>query len=175
MTQGTVTNLAWSRQDYLAAVIKALGDEEGDYGYEDPKAALAEIPDIQRLDFETQEGRVQIKAGEPHPGNAQLMIFALFPGESQLDVMIYAYPVGPADPTSKAWLRYTTNRATGQIAQLLEGMPRATFIDELAAEYDSLLDDGEEEPGGEGEPEEEETPEAAPDAPTSPATPSALV
>jgi hypothetical protein len=175
MTQATVTNLAWSRQDYLAAVIKALGDEEGDYGYEDPKAALAEIPDIQRLDFETQEGRVQIKAGEPHPGNAQLMIFALFPGDSQLDVMIYAFPVGPADPTSKAWLRYTTNRATGQIAQLLEGMPRATFVEELAAEYDSLLDEGDEpeEPGGEVEPGEAEA--AGPESPTSPATPNALL
>ncbi len=181
MAQTTVTNLAWTRADYLAAVIKALAaggplapEEEGEYGYEDPKGALADLPDIQRLDFETQDGRVMIKAGEPHPGNAQLMIFALFDGESPLDVTIYAFPVAPTDPTQKAWLRYTTNRATGQIAQLLEGMPRATFVEELAKEYDALLDDGEEEPDGEVAPDDAPEPDSGPEAVTSPATPNAL-
>jgi hypothetical protein len=171
MTQAVSIGTVWTRQEYLDKVLAALSDEDGDFNYEDPKGAIAEIPELQRIDFESTDGRVLIRVGEAHPGNAQLTIFGLFPGDEQLDVLIYAFPNVAVDPNEKRWLRYATNRMNGQVAQLLYGMTREVFVRELAAEYDSLLDDGEEETP---DPQEGALEVLPPEAPTSPATPIAL-
>lgn len=133
MTQ-PVAETPWVRADYLKAVKTAL-----DETYEDVEEGLAKLPEHIRFDLNPESDPPNIwRVGAPLPGDANLMLFALFEGVNIGDVIAYVYPVPLIDPKSKLWLRYTVSRV-GAVT-LLEGMVRATFIAEIAEEQGGLLD-----------------------------------
>ena len=137
----------WARADYTAAINVKIKEEFEDDPAQpfDVAGELAKLPELQRLDFEPPW-----KLGEAHPGDASLVFMAFFPGELPGDLLAYVFPLS-GDPALKLWRRYTLNRGGG--VSTVEGMTRETFVEEIAAEWSTLLspEDDEEE-----EPEEEE-------------------
>lgn len=134
----------WTKDDYAVSVQAKLAEafEDADF---DAKAELAKLSEVLRLDFDPRW-----IVDQAPPGNDGLRIYAFFVGEMAGDVLAYVYPAQAVDPAAKSWLRYTMSRV-GAVT-MVEGMPRETFVNEIASEWLVMLDDGE-------EPEPGETPE----------------
>lgn len=140
----------WGRSDYAAAILAKLKETFEDNIEEE----LAKLPELQRLEFQDPW-----RVGSAPPGNDQLSILALFHAEGPAgDVSAYVYPIAAISPTLKVWVRYTLSRMSRMgAATMVEAMNRETFVEEIAAEWENLIDPEPEEE----EPEEEEPEEAA--------------
>ena len=138
----------WSAKDYASSILSKLKEAFPDDA--DLEKDLAALPELQRLDFENPW-----RAGAAPPGNDKLLILSLFHADGVGDVSAYVFPIDAIDPTKKIWVRYTLNRMGA--ASMVEVMPRETFVEEIAAEWEALLTAGDDE-----EEAEDEEPEAGP-------------
>jgi hypothetical protein len=156
-TPAVAETVAWPRQFYLNA-IKAKLDEE----YEDVADGLAKLAEHVRFDLDPDQGNIW-RVGQPLPGDANLLLHALFEGANIGDVVAYVFPIPAVDPKAKLWLRYTLSRV-GAVT-MVEAMPRETFVAEIAEEQGALLDPetcprcGKDVAGNDDDPEEDPEPE----------------
>lgn len=133
-------------KDYQDEVLKKLLDM-----YDNDKTVK---PDFEALELVTRlDLEPPWKSGEVHPLDAALFIDAMFDGEVQGDVLVFAHPTTEPDPATRAWVCYRINRNHAMIMSTKSAMPRETYIGRLTDEYAALLEDEDEDDDEGGEPE----------------------